>query len=149
MARFFNTAGPVKPEAHYCLSPLERIRLDEILPLIEQEKYFVLHAPRQAGKTSCLLALMDYLNTQGQYRCVYINVELAQAAREDVAAAMQAILSQLAYQAESVLHDEFLPAHWQTIFAQSGAHAALYGVLARWAEASPKPLVVLVDEIDA
>ena len=25
------------------------------------EKYFVLHAPRQTGKTSCLLALMNYL----------------------------------------------------------------------------------------
>ena len=32
---------------------------------------FVLHAPRQTGKTSCLLALMEYLNTQGHYRCVY------------------------------------------------------------------------------
>ncbi len=54
---------------------------------------------------------MDYLNTQGQYCCVYVNVELAQLVREDVAAAMQAILSQLAYQAQSVLHDEFLPAN--------------------------------------
>ena len=58
--RFFNTAGPVNPRDHYSLSPLERIKLDEILPLIEQKKYFVLHAPRQTGKTSCLLALMEH-----------------------------------------------------------------------------------------
>ena len=147
--RFFNTAGPVNPQDHYCLSPLERIKLDEILPLIEQKKYFVLHAPRQTGKTSCLLALMEYLNTQGQHHCVYINVELAQSAREDVAAAMQPILSQLAYQAQSVLHDEFPASHWSTILQHTGAHGALYEMLSRWAEHTPKPLVVLIDEIDA
>lgn len=75
MPRFFNTAGPTNASDHYCLSPLVRIKLDEVLPLIEQKKYFVLHAPRQTGKTSCLLALMAYLNTQGHYRCVFINVE--------------------------------------------------------------------------
>lgn len=50
--RFFNTAGPVNREKHYCLPPLKRFDLDEILYLIRQEKYFVLHAPRQTGKTS-------------------------------------------------------------------------------------------------
>ena len=40
--RFFNTAGPVNCEKHYCLSPLERINLPDILNLIAQEKYFVL-----------------------------------------------------------------------------------------------------------
>lgn len=147
--RFFNTAGPVNPHDHYNLSPLERIKLDEILPLIEQKKYFVLHAPRQTGKTSCLLALMDYLNARGHYHCIYVNVELAQSAREDVAAAMQAILSQLAYQTQSVLHDEFVTEHWSPILKQNGAHAALNEVLARWAAHTPKPVVVLIDEIDA
>jgi hypothetical protein len=60
--RFFNTAGPVDCGRHYCLPPLGRFDLDEILLLIQQQKYFVLHAPRQTGKTSSLLALMDYLN---------------------------------------------------------------------------------------
>ncbi len=66
--RFFNTAGPVNCDKHYCLSPLERVKLEEILPLIEQEKYFVLHAPRQTGKTSCLLALRDCQNESQEYR---------------------------------------------------------------------------------
>ena len=94
--RCFNTAGPVDCQRHYCLPPLTRFDLDEVLLLIQQMKYFVLHAPRQTGKTSCLLALMDYLNSQGDYRCAYVNVEVAQAARENVAAAMQAILAELA-----------------------------------------------------
>ena len=71
--------------------------------LIRQQKYFVLHAPRQTGKTSALLALQDELNASGQYRSVYVNVEVGQSAREDVTAAMQAILSELSLGAEFVL----------------------------------------------
>jgi len=52
--RYFNTAGPVNCADHYCLPPLERFDLGEVLMLIEQRKYFVLHAPRQTGKTTCL-----------------------------------------------------------------------------------------------
>ena len=57
--------------------PLERVDLDAVLGLIRDKKYFVLHAPRQTGKTSALLALRDLLNggTQGGFRCVYANVE--------------------------------------------------------------------------
>jgi hypothetical protein len=147
--RFFNTAGPVKPEDHYCLSPLVRIKLDEILPLIQQKKYFVLHAPRQTGKTSCLLALRDYLNTQGRFRCVYINVELGQSARENVAEAMRAILNELGSRARLALQDEFVDTLWPEILTKSGPHSALNEVLTRWAVHDPRPLVVLIDEIDA
>jgi len=48
--RFFNTAGPVNCQDHYCLPPLSRFDLAEILSLIAQKKYFVLHAPGRVGK---------------------------------------------------------------------------------------------------
>ena len=60
--RFFNTAGPVNPADHYCIPPLARSDPDEVLLLVRMKKYFVLHAPRQTGKTSGLLALRDLLN---------------------------------------------------------------------------------------
>lgn len=82
--KFFNIAGPVKVEKHYALPPLSRIDLAEVMMLIEQEKYFVLHAPRQSGKTSCLLALMHHLNQQGNYHCLYMNAEIVQAKPEDM-----------------------------------------------------------------
>ena len=94
--RFFNTAGPVVPARHYCLPPLARPEVEEFDELIHQQKYFVLHAPRQTGKTSTLLALRDRLNAGNRFRCVYVNVEPAQAAREDVEQAMRSILSVLA-----------------------------------------------------
>ena len=84
--RFFNTSGPVVAADHYCIPPLQRVNLGEVLTLIREKRYFVLHASRQTGKTSALLALRDLLNggTEGAYRCVYVNVEIGQAAREHV-----------------------------------------------------------------
>jgi len=146
--RFFNTAGPIQPDDHYCIPPLERLDLAGVRTLIQQKKYFALHAPRQTGKTSALLALRDLLNAEGTYRCVYVNIEGAQALREDVERAMQLILGELAAWARLTLGDEFLAAHWSGIFAEFGA-GALREALTRWAAASPKPLVLLIDEIDA
>ncbi len=147
--RFFNTAGPVNPEDHYCLASLERFDLDEILRLIQQKKYFFLHAPRQTGKTSLLLALMELLNRQGQYRCVYVNVEVGQAAREDVGAAMQAILGTLASSAATLLQDDFLERIWSEVLAQYGPYAAFGEVLKRGSAHDPRPLILLIDEIDS
>ena len=147
--RFFNTAGPIKPDMHYCIPPLQRLDLDEVLTLVQNGKYFVLHAPRQTGKTSALLALRDLLNTEGTYRCVYINVERGQTAREDVERAMRAILGELASRARSALGDEFLDEIWFDILSKYGPDGALGEALTRWAEADPKPVVLLIDEIDA
>ena len=147
--RFFNTAGPIKPDMHYCIPPLQRLDLDEVLTLVQNGKYFVLHAPRQTGKTSALLALRDLLNTEGTYRCVYINVERGQTAREDVERAMRAILGELASRARSALGDEFLDEIWFDILLKYGPDGALGEALTRWAEADPKPVVLLIDEIDA
>jgi hypothetical protein len=147
--RFFNTAGPVNCEDHYCLSPLTRFNLDEILSLIDQKKYFVLHAPRQTGKTTCLLTLMDYLNREGQYRCLYVNVEMGQSAREDVRRGIRAILSELASRAQTFLKDSFVEQTYSRVLGKSGEDAALNQMLTLWVEQSPKPVVLLVDEIDS
>ena len=90
--RFFNTAGPNKPEIEYTIPPLSRFDLDDILMLIRQNKYFVLHAPRQTGKTSYLLALRNYLNQKGNHKAVYVNVEAGQAARNDVQRVIHAVI---------------------------------------------------------
>lgn len=57
--RFFNTEGPVQSDRHYCLPPLHRWDLDEVLTLIDRQKYFLLHAPRQTGKQPITAALID------------------------------------------------------------------------------------------
>jgi hypothetical protein len=146
--RFFNTAGPVNPADHYCIPPLTRFDLGEILQLIQQKKYFVLHAPRQVGKTSFLLALADYLNQQGDYRALYVNVEAAQATREEIEASMQVILGAIASAARDFLHDPLPSQIMKEVLEQYGS-GALYELLTRWAHSSLQPLVLLIDEIDA
>ena len=149
--RFFNTAGPIRREEHYHVPPLDQGRLDadEVRLLIRQRKYFALHAPRQTGKTSALLALRDELNAAGEVRCVYVNVEVGQTAREDVAAGMRAIFSALASGARHASGNERLAAAWPGILERSGPHDELRETLSRWAESEAKPIVLLIDEIDA
>ena len=145
--RFFNTAGPVRPDDHYCIPPLERFDLEEVLALVRMKKYFVLHAPRQTGKTSALLALRDLLNGQG-YGCVYTTVEEARTARDDMVETMRVVLSGIGSDARSALGDDFLATEWSRILAEFGPNRAFREALKRWSEASPKPLVLLIDEID-
>ena len=146
--RYFNTEGPMDPAEHYCIDPLGRVNLAEILSLIARKKYFVLHAPRQTGKTSVLLALQDRLNSEGKYRCLYVNVEGGQAAGEDTARAMQVLLGQLASRSRDILHDDFVDRARAAYMQKEGPDGVLGEMLVRWSAASPKPLVLLIDEID-
>ena len=146
-SRFFTTTGPVKPDRHYCIPPPDRLDLEQVLALVGDEQYFGLHAPRQTGKTSALLALRDRLNADG-YRCVYADVEVAQTAREDVGRAMRAVLGRLASQARMTLGDEFLEDVYRDLAAKYVPDEVLLEALSRWAEADAKPLVLLIDEVD-
>ncbi|MBV7332223.1 ATP-binding protein [Chloroflexi bacterium TSY] len=147
--RFFNTTGPVVADDHYCIPPLTRFDLDEVRMLLQQKRYFVLHAPRQVGKTSYLLALADYLNTEGTYRCLYMNAEMGQAMRENVDVAIQVILGELSLRARDYLSDTF-PAQimLQVLETHRGA-GALNELLTLWCRQSEKPIVLLIDEIDS
>ncbi len=147
--RFFNTEGPIRPDDHYHVPPLDRVNLDDLLGLVRDKRYFVLHAPRQTGKTSALLALRDLLNRGGEYRCVYVTVEAAQALREDVAEGVRTVLAELGLQASVTLGDETLEGIWPGVLERVGPGQALRQALLRWSMADPQPLVLLIDEIDA
>ncbi len=136
------------PKRHYCIPPLSRVDLEELLELVEDMRYFILHAPRQTGKTSTLLALADKLNATGKFRCLYVNFEPGQTAREDVPEAMRVLLGQIAEEAEAVLGDEFVSRTMLDLLAKHGGHGALNVALSRWSRARKEPLVLLIDEID-
>ena len=145
--RFFNTSGPVVPAKHYSIPPLDRLDLDEVLRLIRDERYFVMHAPRQTGKTSTLLALRDLLNERGAHRCVYANVETGQTAGGDVGAGIRTVLAAISRRS-LVLGDGFLAENWKRTLTDVGPHGALGEALTLWCLDDPKPLVLLIDEID-
>jgi hypothetical protein len=149
MQKHFNTAGPNIVALHYQIDPLTRIELSNVLDLIAQQRYFVLHAPRQTGKTTCLLALRDYLNRHDDYAALYVNIEGAQAARGDVAAGVRAVIASIGSQARRLFGLDGFDRSIPEILAVRGPQAALTEVLGRLSVALEKPLVLFLDEVDA
>jgi hypothetical protein len=45
-------------------------RLPDVSDMVDGEFYFVLHAPRQSGKTTCLKALTKQINSEGKYYAI-------------------------------------------------------------------------------
>ena len=148
MERFFNTAGPQKPDINYCIDLLSRFDLDDILRLIQQQRYFVLHAPRQTGKTSCMLALRDYLNREGDYISVYANVEAGQAARNDVKSVAATVCGTIARETDLVLKNS-LATELRKDFKEADPNEMISAYLSKLCEKLSKPLVLIIDEIDA
>src|SRR3954469_3977788 len=88
MPRRFNTAGPNNPEDHYTLPTLAR--LPELRRLVDEKLYFVLHAPRQVGKTTALLALGHELTRGGVYTAVLVSMESGVPFHDDIGKAEDA-----------------------------------------------------------
>ncbi|MGH3680521.1 MAG: hypothetical protein ACRDT2_09765, partial [Natronosporangium sp.] len=90
--KFFNTAGVCFPDRHYMLPP--EPRLPEARRLVERGEYFVLHAPRQTGKTTTLIALAHTLTAEGQYAALYASCEAGRVT-DDYAPAQRAVLDDI------------------------------------------------------
>ncbi len=145
MARVFNTSGPCNPAKHYMLPAEER--LSDARRLIDLERYFVLHAPRQTGKTTTVTALVASLRAEGRYAALLVSCEEAQAAGEDINRGIAVILNQIAMKA-ATLPEPLRPPHPES-FANIDGISRLGNYLTRWAERSPRPVVLFLDEIDS
>ena len=66
----FCIAGPIQPENNYFIR--QRLDWSRLDTLIEQQSYFLLHAPRQSGKTTAILEYAQHLNAQGRYTALYL-----------------------------------------------------------------------------
>lgn len=145
MGRFFNTAGPCQPDIHYTLDPMSR--LASVRQLVDGRKYFILHAPRQTGKTTTMISFVNALNREGKYIALYINVEPAQAVRNNVEAANGIFLSTLEHQSRLYLPSEYRPS--ADCLNVPSMDTGLSTCLRRWCAELPKPLVLFIDEADA
>ena len=146
--RRFSVAGPVDPEVHYAVPPLSRLDLPRIFHLVDGREYFVLHAPRQTGKTSVLGALQERLADEG-WRSVYASVESARMMGEDREAAIRGVLSAIGEAAIACLDDDSLEEIWPGELEKRGPADAVGASLARWTQtAGGERLVLLLDEVD-
>lgn len=141
----FNIAGPCIEGEHYMLPP--RRRLEGVLELIDERRFFTLHAGRQTGKTTCSMWLEDHLNATGQVRALWVDLETARE-KPDVTRAMTAVLAAL----ERALWRRH--AQWarpestaiDTMLARPDG--ALLAYLTELAGMDPRPMVLLCDEAD-
>src|SRR5579871_6464184 len=145
--RFFNTAGPIKPKDHYYVP--HRLNEAEIRRLIEEKKYFILHAPRQSGKTTAISIFADTLNAEGNYCALYVNVEAAQAARGNVEKGLFTILNALKTEARRVFAGSPALEYFTTISAAETSGHSLQECFAFLSEHLGKPFILFIDEIDS
>lgn len=143
MTRFFNTTGPCDPDRHYMLPPEQRLVGAQLDRYIGNQLYWVLHAPRQTGKTTFLQSWMREINAGGQARACYVSVEVCQqfpSAEDAIPAICHAIREYAATWMES---------HEVPPLPRIEPTNALSRILTDWAAlVAPKPLVVLFDEVD-
>jgi hypothetical protein len=108
--------------------------------------YWVLHAPRQTGKTTFLLSWMKDINTSGSALACYVSVERCQGISEPEKS-MPVICDAIRAWAER--NKTMLPNLPVPQAGQVEPQSLLSDILSNWASlAAPKPLVVLFDEVD-
>lgn len=142
MARTFNTTGPCDPARHYML-PAEG-RLPDLLPLVHEQLYFTLHAPRQTGKTTAMLALAERLRGEG-YAAIWVTFETSQGATDEELAEPRWLFS-IAIAADALPASE-QPPDFRS-FLQDPVGERLRSYLRSWGRACTKPVVLLIDEAD-
>jgi hypothetical protein len=119
----FNTTGPCRSDIHYMLPAVER--LPETRRLIEGQNYFVLHAARQTGKTTSMLALAHELTAEGRYAAIVLSVQTASVFSHDIEAAEKLLLSNWRTVAEDELPPKLRPPAWSPAETGQRINAAL------------------------
>jgi len=139
--RFFNTTGPCNPDDHYMLPPADRLVGAQLHRYIEDKLYWVLHAPRQTGKTTFLKSWIREINSGDEAVACYVSVEDCQ------------MVTNLQNGMNTIYKDICDYADWGglpiPVIEDRETEGLLRTTLKRWAElVAPKPLIVLFDEVD-
>ena len=144
--KFFNTGGPCNPEYHYMLPATQRLEAYDVERLIQQQNYFVVHAPRQVGKTTAMLALAEQLTASDDYLSVLLSMEVGSPFSAEPSMAERIILDEWRDQIRFQLPPELVvnPHDFELFEGRR-----IGGFLSEWAFRSTRPLVVFLDEIDA
>ncbi|MFN3201330.1 MAG: AAA-like domain-containing protein [Bradymonadia bacterium] len=144
MKKRFNTAGPCNGQRHYMLPAVPR--LPQLPELIETGAYFVVHAPRQTGKTTLLKHIARQVNAEGEMTAVHFSCEAGEAAGDDYVAAQRSVIYAMVTASQMTLPEAERP---PSEFEEGPETDLLAAFLRAWSASCPKPLVLLFDEIDA
>lgn len=143
--RYFNTTGPCSPKRHYMLPAAER--LPEAARHIARGQYFVVHAPRQTGKTTTLAESARQFTAGGDYVALHFSCEIGQSFGDDFASVERVLLTNISRAARIAgLAPELMP---PDPWPQSEPGTVLRDALTDWVGRCPLPVVLFFDEIDA
>lgn len=121
-------------------------RVPDLLPLVEQKAYFVVHAARQTGKSTAMLAFAERLRGLG-FVALHATLETSQSA-ESVEEAEPRWLSAIRRSAQQTLGDGDQPPDPQS-FLRYPVGERLRWWLGAWAAVvAPQPIVLILDEAD-
>ncbi|GHV69813.1 hypothetical protein AGMMS49928_14040 [Spirochaetia bacterium] len=139
--RFFNTTGPCNPWDHYMLPPEDRLIGAQLHRYIGDKLYWVLHAPRQTGKTTFLQHWMRKINAGDEAISCYVSLERCQKT-DALEKVMPTICNAIIEQA--LLYEIDPPE-----LSIDDPSSMLSNILINWAQkTAPLPLVLLFDEVD-
>src|SRR5438094_342400 len=88
--------------------PAER-RLPGCETLIAKGAYFVVHAPRQTGKTTAMKALAQRLTAEGRYAALRFSCQNAGVFSTDVGTAEKAVWSEIEASSRAILPEPLRP----------------------------------------
>ncbi len=145
MEKFFNCSGACVPSKHYMVEV--EPKFPGLQGLVAQERYFIIHAPRQTGKTTIVNQFVEHLNRQEKYVALYVNVESGQALRNQVERVNNLVIAAIELSAKVYLPKAYRPS--EACFKIRSMEHGLSTFLTEWCLELPKPLVLFIDEIDA
>lgn len=151
MKRYFNTEGQCESDIHYMVNIDGRLRQIKDF-LVDRGKYFVINRGRQYGKTTTLKALEDYL--KGDYTVVSLDFQEIGTEEFQNATVFTKAFARLLKRAfdGGNTDDEAGLITQLGQFAMKDAEftlGELFAHISKICEASGKPVVMMIDEVDS
>lgn len=147
MAKYFNVTGMCRPSEHYMVN-LDK-RLAEIRKMIDRKYYFTINRGRQYGKTTTLAALKQYL--QKDFIVASLDFQfLSQADFETEQSFSAAFARRFALALRRTPEAEGEPLDRIKRYGDEGCTmSVLFEELSEFCGSVPKPVVLLIDEVDS
>jgi hypothetical protein len=141
----FNTAGPCVPGEHYMLPPARRFA--HVVRLVEEGKYFTVHAGRQTGKTTSARWLVDHLNSGDRFCAAWVDIQTARE-EPDRVKAFREVLLDLDRAVRRDLPQLGSPGRDEVERWLESTGSTVLEYLQYLCARAPRPLVIFFDEAD-
>ncbi len=119
-------------------------RLPSLGSLIARKAYFVVHAPRQSGKSTCFHHLARELTAEGRYAAQLASCETARTVSGDVDRAVNVVVRAIEIEAGRDLPQELRPPPAESVH-HIDAETRLNHYLGTWCQRCPRPVVLFLD----